>query len=349
MHKVFDRSTRSNENIAESLLFPSIVLFSLIALIYFQAESQIKVTGPGSIGAACLLLGIIISLLVFPPAYLYGLKLRKQGLKTAQKIFNLATLGLATAIMVAMLTAASVALLNEAFKGLSLDKYTSSVLVGTYCGVLIYLIVPPAIKLDSKKIVRMFSTVMIAGVFLSMVTAANPLWWQENFSSLGSTDTASSVAFNFTLILSGLILITLSFHIIEDLHRFLTSNKPKQSTARRLNLLKLLFVFIGICMAGVGFFPYSEAPIMHNLSAYSMVLGFAVMIVALKKILPFIDAAFLANSYFIVGLVALSYVLFTRVGYLNLTAFEMIAFGLTFAWLLMFTRKISSLNPEPLQ
>ena len=340
MRKIFDRSVKNNEKLAESLLLPTILLAGLLSLVIFWNETAIKLVGPGSIGLAVLLAGGVISFILFPVAYNYGIKKHREKIANRQLFFNTLTLTVAVTVMVLMVTAILVGLISNAFIGLELDKYTSSALVGVYAGVLVYTLVPMGIEMNTQRIVRIFSVVMVCGVLLSMLTAGNPAWWQENFSSLGSQSGVSAIAFNFTLILSGLILIALSSHLLNDLEKqkFTNSTKPK------IRLLKGLFIFIGICMAGVGLFPYSDAPLMHNVSAYSMVFGFGVMIVGLKKILPFIDAAFLTNSFFALVTIGVSYLLFTRVGYFNLTAFEMIAFGVTFAWLLMFTRKINSIS-----
>ncbi|MDQ5943908.1 MAG: hypothetical protein QG675_676 [Patescibacteria group bacterium] len=345
MKKIFDRSKKSNENIAESLLVPTILLISLISLIYFRNETAVRLVGPDSIGFITLILGVILSFVLFVPFYIYGLKAKSEKLSRKQLGFNIVTLSVATAIMTILVTAIGVELASQAFKELTLDKYTSSVIVGIYAGLVVYLLVPASINLNTQSIVRIFSVVMVCGMLLSMITSSNPLWWQINFSSLGSIAGPSAKVFNFTLLLSGMVLITMSFHLLDDIRKLMISGSNKSKNAR-INILKGLFVFIGICMAGVGVFTYAENPLMHNLSAYSMVLGFAIIIIGLKKILPFIDATFLANSYFTLAVIGVCYFLFTRVHYLNLTAFELLAFGITFAWLVLFVRKISSLHGE---
>ena len=343
MRKIFDRSTKSNESIAESLLVPTILVVSLLSLLLFRDESAVKLVGPDSIGFTVLILGIVLSFVLFIPFYIYGLHAKSENLSRKQLGFNIITLSVATAIMTVLVTAIGVALASMAFKELTLDRYTSSVIVGVYAGLVVYLLVPASINLNTQSIVKIFSVVMVCGMLLSMITSSDPLWWQINFSSLGSMTGPSAKVFNFTLLLSGMVLITMSFHLLDDIRKLMKSGSDK-SKATRINMLKGLFVFIGICMAGVGIFTYAQDPLMHNLSAYSMVLGFAIIIIGLKKILPFIDATFLANSYFTLVVIGVCYFLFARVHYLNLTAFELLAFSITFSWLVLFVRKISSLQ-----
>ncbi len=347
MTKNSPSSKKSNENIAQTLLFPTALVTSLLSMILFWNQSAVKLVGTNSIGFVVLVVGIILSIIIFPTAYIYGLKTKKESITSKQLFFNIITLTVATAIMVALVTAVGVLLISQAFVDLTLDRYISSVIVGVYSGIVVYSLVPAIISLSTQSIVRIFSVVMVCGMLLSMITATNPLWWEVNFSSLGSTDSKSAVAFNFTLILSGLILITMSSHLIDDIHKLL-GNMSERSENVRVNTLKILFIFIGICMACVGIFTYAEHPALHNLSAYSMVLGFAIIIIGLKKILPFIDATFLANSYFTLVIIAICYFLFARVHYLNLTAFELLAFGITFSWLVLFVRKIISLQTDHL-
>ena len=343
MKKVHYRNPISNESIAERLLLPTILIVSLLSLVWFWNESSVKLVGSDSIGNTVLILGIILSLILFVPSYLFGLKAHSEKLSKKQLVFNIVTLSVATSIMTILVTAIGVALVSLAFKELTLDRYISSVIVGVYAGLVVYLLVPASININTNSIVRIFSVVMVCGMLLSMITSTDPLWWQINFSSLGSLTGPSAKVFNFTLLLSGMVLITMSFHLLDDIRKLMVSDS-NISKSTRINILKGLFIFIGICMAGVGIFTYAKDPLMHNLSAYSMVMGFGIIIIGLKKILPFIDATFLVNSYFTLLVIAICYFLFARVGYLNLTAFELLAFGITFSWLVLFVRKITSLQ-----
>jgi hypothetical protein len=72
-----------------------------------------------------------------------------------------------------------------------------------------------------------------------------------------------------------------------------------------------------------------------------MAFGFAALVVGLRWFLPSIDKAFLRLSYFILGAMVVAEILFNFVHYLNLTAFELLAFSLTFVWLVLFLRTIN--------
>lgn len=333
---------KTPERIGEFLLIPTIVLVALVSLFVFRNEAHVPIVGVNSIGLMGLIIGVVLTVLLFPVCYILGVKKRQERLKPRNLIFNSVVLTVATAVMIMIITALLIAVFDLAFKDLLLDRYTSSVIIGAYAGVLVYLLVPIAVNLNTYYIVQMFSVVMICGVALSMITSTNPLWWQENFSSLGSNPSPSALAFNFTLILSGLILVCLSGYILNDIKSFMKATK--ESVNVRIRLLHGLFIFIGLCMAGVGFFPYYLHPLAHNFSAYSMVIGFAIMIFGLKKILPFLDPAFIVNSFFAVGIIGVCYVLYDYIHYMNLTAFEMTAFSVTFVWLLMFVYKIEDLK-----
>lgn len=339
MKYLFDRSRRGNENIAESLFLPITLISTLIALLLFRSSDAISLIGHRSIGQLALISGAFLSIVIFTPCYLYGLKLHNERLSKKQLVFNIVTLTLAVAVTTILITTLAVALLSQSFKDLTLDRYIAAIIVGIYSGLVVYIWVPAIIRINTQSIVRMFAVVMVCGVMLSMITATNPLWWQVNFSSLGSAGTPSSFAFNFTLILSGLLLITLSSHLLDDINKLL---QVSRNTTAKITTLKVLFALMGLCMAGVGLFTYAAHPVLHNLSAYTMVAIFAILILSMHKVLPFIDPPFLFNSYLALVVIGVCYYLFAHTGYLNLTAFELIAFGITFAWLIVFVRKINS-------
>ncbi len=337
MIKTIKRLLDKSQNPAEVFLAPAIVIFSIVSFIVFRNKQVISLSGDISIGLMMLIAAAIICLFSFTPFYIYGLRKRKINLPITALIYNSIVLTVALAITVAMVSFLIISVLNSSFKNVQLDIFISSAIVGIYSGVLLYLVVPVAIGMDTKIVARLFTIVMISGIILSMLTNNNPNWWQVNFSYLGWGNGISSISFNLTIIMAGLLLIAVSSQFTNDLKR---SKHIFDKKDVNLNILSLLFIILGVDMSSLGLFPYDRTPRLHDFLGYSMIIIFGVIVVSLRFIFPKIDKTFLTNSYLCLGLIIFCYILFSIVGYLSLTAFELIGFLTTFGWLLMFIRKI---------
>ncbi len=341
MLQAIKKYASSVSNPAELLLIPSILVFTIISYVVFRSKPAITLSGDISIGLMMLISAAVICVFTFTPFYLKGLRQRQINLRLGVLIYNCFVLTIALAITVAMVSFLLISLLNNSFKNLALDAFISSAFVGIYSGVLIYLIIPVAMGMNTAIVARLFSIVMVSGIILSMLTNNNPNWWQVNFSYLGWGSGISSLSFNLTIIMAGLLVIALSTQFTNDLKRskFIFDKKDVN-----LNILSLLFIVLGIDMAGLGIFPYDKAPGVHDFLGYSMLIIFGVIVLSLRFIFPKIDKTFLTNSYLTLALIAFCYILFSVVGYFSLTAFELIGFIITFGWLLMFVRKISTMS-----
>jgi hypothetical protein len=163
-----------------------------------------------------------------------------------------------------------------------------------------------------------------------------------HFSYLGMAQSDAARAFNFTLIFSGLVMLALT----ENLFNALAPAFEGKDSGMRFNVIKGAFVFIAIALACVGIFPYEADTInatLHNLSAYGMVLGFLFLITTLRWTSPKLSPEFFILSYMMGGALIVCYALFAFVGYLNLTAFELLSFGISFAWLMLYLKNLSQL------
>jgi hypothetical protein len=75
--------------------------------------------------------------------------------------------------------------------------------------------------------------------------------------------------------------------------------------------------------------------IVHNHLAQMLVVWILLMIGAIRWLLPQAGSEFLLMSYSIAGGLVAVEILFEGLHYLSLTAFELIAFGLAFTWLIL--------------
>lgn len=58
---------------------------------------------------------------------------------------------------------------------------------------------------------------LVAGSLASALSASDEQWWQQHFSALGAASDRSGILFNFTLILTGVVLTALADFLTHDL------------------------------------------------------------------------------------------------------------------------------------
>lgn len=325
---------------------------ALIALAWYLGRGidVVPIAGATSIARVVIYLAVSINFVLFCIVYRRGVQWRHEHLKTPlPKRWVLwrdtLTLSFAHTVLMLALLALAAYLFTNAFIGLEFDLYTSSIIVGVVVGVSTYMLVPQASDVSINQIVAVLGTILVGGVFVAMLTSGQPNWWQENFSYLGTSASEAARTFNLTLIVSGLVLLSLTETIVNTLAPALS----KHQTEIKIRVIKAAFIFVSFALAGVGLFPWTADSILatlHNLSATLLVVGFLFMIAALKWTSPELSTEFFVVSYVLAAVLVLCYVLFNIVGYLNLTAFELLSFGISFAWLMMYLRNLSLLAGE---
>jgi hypothetical membrane protein len=175
-----------------------------------------------------------------------------------------------------------------------------------------------------------------------MLTAENPQWWQENLSALGTSSDVSGVAFNFTLIVAGVVVTTLAGYATATL----AATAKTASARHQVRVLEGGIVLIGVFLAGVGLFPVDERFGIHTLVASGMVVVFASLIVRIRALVPSISGTFAALGWVFLAVIVVAAVLWFPVGYYNLTAVELIASSLVFAWLIVLIRNLAAVDAD---
>jgi len=101
-------------------------------------------------------------------------------------------------------------------------------------------------------------------------------------------------------------------------------------------------MLLGVMLALVGLIPVNLNFTAHNTVAYGMVGVFAALLVAIPVLFRELSPAFNLASIFIAALLFTNVVLHLIVGYLNVTAFEMIGVSVMFVWLVLLIRSITA-------
>lgn len=335
---------------------PSVMLLVLLVNKLWLHRDSLAIVGNPSMATFVTLLSGVLALILFVIFYFRGPLHDMQAAGVVKprlflRALDAIGLGIAYTVIVVGLTIVAEAVISRSFKGLTLDIYTSSLLIGISVGVVAYFIVKLVSNITTKQIMNVLSFFLIGGVLFSMVTATDPLWWMSNFSSLGQSSeryTLSFYAFNLTLILSGYVIIILARHLYYDMKQLIDAH-PKAANDR-IDLVKIAFTVIALGLTGVGLFPYKPNALqgdLHVASAGFMLISFAVLMLALRWILPNISRPFLAVSYTALAGIAAMAIVYRFTDYLNVTAFELLGFVICFAWLYLFTQQIVSQRSEP--
>lgn len=312
------------------------IVSMLIAVINFimQRTTTVGMTGANSLTQITIYLGGSFGTLSF---LVMAFKTRHQAGHII-RWYNILMITLAYGILGTAVLALIMWVISSAFAGARLDIYTMSLIIGALVGTMNYIMVISAQGLRFQQAVSVLIATLFGGIIMSMATNGSVGWWQYNFSYLGTDRVGNGWIFNFTLIFSALILLTIVDYLFSALGAGIHKN-------RRLFILRLLFSITAIAVGLIGVFPNNPGWMhhVHDGIAQWLVMMVLVMIVAIRWLIPKPSWEFLVISYVMAGGLAISDILFKKSGYLSLTAFEMVAFGFAFAWLILLLQNLRNL------
>ena len=251
--------------------------------------------------------------------------------------FDVAALALAHAIIALLGWLGIANLLEKSFTGAVVYSLAAAVLAGAAIAVTAYIVVLSAVRLTPMLFSVILAAFLVVGSFASMLSATDPYWWQKNLSTLGISDDISSLTFNVTLIIAGVIVTTIA--------HYATAAIPvaNERELRGRNLVRLALVVMGILLACVGLFPVDKFLTAHNVSASGMAIIFVTMVLSLRRWIPAMPRVFVLLGYVFVGVIVVLAVFFIT-GYYNLTAVELVAFLLIFGWIILFLRNSGAMS-----
>jgi hypothetical membrane protein len=336
------KSYQSSE--ARAIYFAAIAgtVSFITALFYFSGHGDIPIFGRVSIGTTAIALSSIAAFIGY---YLVLYQNREHTARSSllhktSVFLDMFALAFIHGALVFLLSTIVYYVVSEAFTGVLIDKYASSIIVAATVVVAAYAFYLIATNATTLMISSALAVFLVSGALTSMITASDPYWWQLHLSSLGSGDGFSSYAFNLTLIIGGVVIISIADLIANDFAKLKTYDTKFSRTNSRL--IRIFLMLMGIGLAGVGLFPIDRHLALHNLSASSMFFMFIGLVIGLRSLVPTFSRAFFVVSYALVGVLCVCLMLFVRVGYFDLTAFEIICFLVLFGWLVVFIRQIAA-------
>lgn len=195
------------------------------------------------------------------------------------------------------------------------------------------------IGLRTADLAGLLASYLVIGTLFAMVTAADPRWWEANFSQLGNG--AGSWAFNGTLVVAGLLVATVGSYIGRDLHRMLGDDD-----LGRIGVIVVLWAAAGAALAAVGLLPLHRVPIAHDIAACAALALFAVAAVCTTARVPGRPRALLITTVGVMILIAVPLLLWLGFGLYGLTAVEAIVVGLGLLWMTTLVRVLAIIVPD---
>lgn len=322
------------------------LLASLVAavtgLIVFRGEVPLwGLVSPGSIGL--ILVGVTslaaatIEHVRFP---LPTVPSWSPAVLRIQRTVNVASIALVHAGIALMVVGLTNAVLVQSLAGLKLDVFTSTMIVVLLSAGAAYGVTLSAGDVTITRLSTLFAVFMTGGVVVAMLTTTEAQWWKLHFSELGAGSGLSGTIFNGTLILSGFLLASLTTLVAPALAQWASISPP--SRYRNVRLVSWAFGIIGVCLAGAGVVPEDAGAFVHVTLAAGVAVVFGGVLIGLRWILDGFSRTFLLFSDVALAGLVISTLLFWPIRYYNLAAYELVAGGIIFAWLVIFMRHVAA-------
>ncbi|WP_407360743.1 DUF998 domain-containing protein [Microbacterium sp. LBN7] len=329
------RNAESRESAALLIAAGVLVVATVVSLLVFRG-GPLPIAGPGSIGQFVALAAAVTAFGVFIAA----VTVSHAGPQDARALprmrwFDIASIAAAHGVIALLGWIGMANIVERSFVGAVVFPVSAALLAGVAIAVTAYLTTVSAMSMTPTRLSLVLMVFLVVGVFASMLSATDPLWWQKNLSTLGVSDDMSALAFNLTVIIAGLIVTTIAHFGTIDI----PVDTEKARRGRRVVRIELLLM--GVFLAGVGLFPVDTHFAIHNTVASGMAVLFVALVIGLRWHVPGTPRVFLMLGYAFVLIIVVLAVLFTT-GYYNLTAVELIAFLIIFGWLMLFLRNTAA-------
>ncbi len=306
-----------------------------VALLVFGLHDA-PIAGDGSVGTYSAIASAVAAMVAFA-AGRYALH-RRGGhrISGALDVVDVVALALAHGVIALLSWTLVARIMAESFVDATVFWLPILALSGAAAAVTAYVAFLSASNLDAQLLAVVLAVFLVLGIVASMLTASDPHWWEENLSSLGITSDISALAFNLTVIVAGFLLTVLA--------RYATRAIPTAEDTS-IGRVRLMLILIGVFLGCVGIFHVDTQFWIHTAVASGMAIAFAVLTIRLKAWIPGISRAFLPVGWLFFAVIFVLAILFAT-GYYTLTAVELVAGVLIFAWIILFLRTVGALEAD---
>lgn len=299
-------------------------------------------TGDDSIGLPAAAIAGVIAAASFVVSTFLHRRGEQATMPRWQRIISAAS-AVALTVAFAGVTALGVLLASEVLgvglQGLELPALGGGIITGVASAVGGRLTFGAGIGLRTADLATLLFAYLMIGTLFAMLTAADPRWWEKNFSQLGIG--TGAWAFNGTLVVAGILVATVGSYIGRDLHRILGDG-----ALGRIAWVVVLWAATGIALAGIGLFPLADIVVLHDIAAISTIVLFVAAGLLTTTVIPGPPRPLLLTTVGVALLLVIAFVLAYVVGLYSITVLEAIVIGLGLLWLTTLVRVLAVLTPD---
>ena len=328
-------SERSLESLALGVGAAAFVLAALAALIAFGFRSA-PISGAGSLGQFAAISSGVVAFLAVIAARIVVRRHAASARLGVLDVLDVVALAFAHGVIALLGWTLLAVILEQSFIGAEVFPLSVLLLSGAAAAVAGYVSFYSAAHLDLQLLAVVLAVFLVFGVVASMLTASDPDWWRDNLSALGMSSNVSALAFNLTIIVAGVLVTTLA--------RYSTRGIPT-ANPKGVGRVRVSLIAVGVLLVMVGLFPVDDFFALHTGAASGMVVAYGVLVIGLPRWITGMPRAFVALGWLFLGVTLLLAVLFI-VGDYTLTAVELVAGILIFAWIVLFIRNAAALAAD---
>lgn len=331
------------ERLALRLAAPAGIFLALVTLLANWERNPVPMVGDWQAFGRLFVIGIIpLALITGGLGIVYGTRAWNERVAAYRRRtwwWTVIPVVVAYTLLLGVIAIGAVFVAALGFRQLLLDKYQGALLAGAGGAALIFWMVKQVIQLSVNKLLQTTIILIAGGIYLTMANMADPLWWQQSFSHLGTLESNTSLLFNATLIFAGIMFMVWLPYFMSDVQVLV---RHEAASPRSAQLLRLGFILIGAGMMVIGLVQYGVNPlasVIHNAAAYTIAAVLILMMAGTRWLVPG-----LAQEVFVTAWLLVAGVLTTLVGaafgYFNTVGLELISFTLGMIWLQFLARNV---------
>lgn len=183
----------------------------------------------------------------------------------------------------------------------------------------------------------MFGAVILFGSAMSAIYTTDTRWMYWHFSRLGEGGHLSSIVFNVSMAIAGVLMFALGRQLTLKLREI---DNRLFNTLYAESLLNMVFNVTAICLIGVSLFPFDRYPVIHNSFGYGMTFMMLAMFTLVPKYVPIFPALFYRYGYIVLLISSVLFGLFFALQPYTLLQVEVVVFILIYIWMVVFVKTL---------